>query len=158
MKITRITTLNFVFWQPHIRKLWLCLTREPAPPPPEDSQLSWNWVSEHVCVWWCHPTGHNHGGNGFWAAPGAEEAKARGDASWGRTVRPIWLPFIQTSKIRTPGVLQSRKCQLVLHNGLICCWSHKGPAVQRGRCCCHLKFNHEDCVKLREQPEFWSEA
>lgn len=32
--------------------------------------------------------GHSHGGNGLRAAPGAEEAEARGDAPGGRAVRP----------------------------------------------------------------------
>lgn len=32
--------------------------------------------------------GHSHGGNGLRAAPGAQEAEARGDATGGRAVRP----------------------------------------------------------------------
>lgn len=120
------------------QKTKTCKTGEMALLPSQDCRLSWNWVNEHVCVWWCHPTGHNHGGNGLWAAPGAEEAEAGGDASGGRTVRPIWLSLIHAFRL----VLQDfpTNClgkqkvfkKSVLHKGLICCCSHRGPAVRGG--------------------------
>lgn len=145
-------------WPKSIR---LCLTGDPIFRLPRDTNKNVCpsvsvFLNEHVCVWRFHPTGHNHGGNGLWAAPGAEETEAGGDAPRGWTVRPIGLVFIYFCRLTFQEFsiyfLAKRKVlkKSVLHN--------RCTGVQRDQCCCHSRSYYIACVKRMERLVLRNEA